>query len=221
MSSITKLFSILFILLAPVYQANALTSIAEAEDTVRESTQEVLDRLHTDRQKLTSNPEYIQVIVRELVVPHFDFTTMSRLVLGKHWHEINESKQICFIHGFKNLLVRNYADIFLGYGDKIIVYQPTEPAGEGGIITVKQTISRPGEKPFSVEYPVHHGKYGWKVVDLIVEGISLLKSYHGTFESKIDKQGIQVFIRSFQECNDQNIKYDSQSVVIDTVLNFR
>lgn len=218
MTSITRLFLIVFSLLLWTHQTNALT--LTAEETVRESTQEVLDRLQSDRDKLESNPKYIQVIVEELVVPHFDFATMSHLVLGKHWYELNESDQICFIHGFKNLLVRRYADIFLGYDDKIIAYQPTEAAGDEGAVIVKQTITRPGEKPFFVEYPVRADEYGWKVIDLVVEGISLLKSYHGTFLTEINKQGLQIFINSFQECDNQRIKYDSQSMVIDAVLNF-
>ena len=93
----------------------------------------MLDRLHTDQEKSESNQEYIQVIVRELIVPHFDFATMSHLVLGTRWHEISESKQICFIHGFKNLLLRRYADIFSGYDDKIIAYQTTQPASKEGV----------------------------------------------------------------------------------------
>ena len=214
MTSITRLLFVLFSLLLPVNQLSALT--LTADETVRESTQEVLDRLHADQDTLKSNPEYIQVIVRELVVPHFDFTTMSRLVLDKYWHTISESEQICFIHGFKNLLVRRYADIFFGYDDKIIAYQPPEYTGKEGIVTVKQTISRPGEEPYFVEYPLRPDEYGWKVIDLIVEDISLLKSYRGTFQNKIHKQGIHTFIRSFQECDDHKIKYDSQSTVTDT-----
>ena len=217
MTSIGRLFLILFSLLLWAHQVNAMTSTAE--ETVRESTQEVLDRLQTDRDKLEANPKYIQVIVEELIVPHFDFATMSHLVLAKHWHELNDSEKICFIHGFKNLLVRRYADIFLGYDDKIIAYEPTEPAEGEGVVIVKQTITRPGEEPFSVEYPVRPDEYVWKVIDLVVEGISLLKSYNGTFQSEINKQGIEVFIRSFQECDDKKIKYDSQSMVIDTELN--
>ncbi len=217
MTSITRLILILFSLLVWGHQVSALTSTAE--ETVRESTQEVLDRLQSDRDKLEANPKYIQVIVEELIVPHFDFATMSHLVLGKYWHELSESERICFLHGFKNLLVRRYADIFLGYDDKIIAYQPAEPADKEGVVIVKQTITRPGEEPFFVDYPVRPDDYGWKVIDLVVEGISLLKSYHGTFQSEINKQGIQIFIRSFQECDDKKIKYDSQSMVIDTELN--
>lgn len=218
MSSITRLILILSSLLLSAHQVNALT--LTAEETVRESTQEVLDRLHTDRDKLDSNPKYIQVIVEELIVPHFDFTTMSHLVLGNRWHEISEFEQVCFTHGFKNLLVRRYADIFLGYDDKIIAYQLTEPAAADGVVTVRQIVSRPGEEPFFVEYPVRPDEDGWKVIDLVVDGISLLKSYHGTFKTEIYKQGLQDFIHSFKGCNAQSIKYDSQSMVIDTVLNY-
>lgn len=52
MTFITRLLFVLFSLLLPVYQATALT--LTAEETVRESTQEVLDRLHADQDKLKS-----------------------------------------------------------------------------------------------------------------------------------------------------------------------
>ena len=75
MSATTRLFLIVFSMLLSIYQVNALT--LTAEETVRESTQEVLDRLQADRDKLESNPKYIQVIVEELIVPHFDFAVVD------------------------------------------------------------------------------------------------------------------------------------------------
>ena len=95
------------------YTANAGTLTAEA--TVKATTQEILSRLQADQTKLKLHPEYIQIIVKELVVPHFDFVTMSQLVLGDHWHTISKPKQMCFTVGFRNLLIVRYANIFLSY----------------------------------------------------------------------------------------------------------
>ena len=185
------------LLLVSAVNSNALT----AEDAVKETTQEVLARLQADQDKLKSHPEHIETIVRELIVPHFDFEIMSRLVLYKYWLTISNSNKACFTTGFRNLLVGRYADIFLGYADKEIIYKPEDSVVEKGYVSVRQIISRPGIEPFYVDYPMRPEGNEWKVVDIVVDGVSMLKSYRATFKRDIQKQGLDSFIESYQECN--------------------
>lgn len=194
-----KTLLIVIALLLPfnVVNSNVLT----AEDIVKETTQEVLIRVQEDRDKLELYPEYIEVIVKELIVPHFDFATMSRLVLDKYWRAINDLEQVCFTAGFRNLLVGRYADIFLSYADQYITYEPEKAIGEKDYVSVRQIISHTGIGPFYVDYSMRPEKDGWKVVDLVVDGVSLLKSYHSTYKYNIQQQGLQNFLKDFQECN--------------------
>ena len=171
-----------------------------AENVVKETTSEVLTRLNSDRDRLRLYPEYIEEIVSELIVPHFDFETMSRLVLEKHWQAMSESDKNCFTSGFRNLLVSRYADTFLSYSDQQISYEPAKPIGEKNYVSVRQIISYPGIGPFYVDYPMRPENNGWKVVDIIIDNVSLLKSYRATFKNNIQKNGLQNFILSFQEC---------------------
>jgi phospholipid transport system substrate-binding protein len=179
---------------------NAVTS--DAEEIVRETTQEVLARLNAERKEVESNPGHIQILVHELIVPHFDFNKMAQLVLGHHWHEIGEPEQACFTAGLRLLLVERYADILLSYDNQAITYEPARAVGEQGYMLVRQTITREGAKPLPVDYPMRPIENGWKVVDIIVDGVSLVRNYRGIIQYEINKLGLADFIHLFPACNE-------------------
>lgn len=193
-----KLFSILlFFLLAQSSPGETLTP----EEIVHDATNEVLKWINMDRKELESDPQYLRILVEELILPHFDFKTMSRLVLDDNWDKLGENDQECFAKGFRNLLVERYADILLSYNNQSITYEPATSIGEEGYMSVKQTITRDGAKPLPIEYPMRPDEKGWKVVDLIIDGVSLLKSYRKTFRTEISNMGLDEFIHSFPDCN--------------------
>ena len=128
-------------------------SAISAEDAIRGTTQKVLNRLDNERSKLKLNPEYLQILVRELIIPQFDFHKMSRLVMGKRWNKLEKQSQACFIQGFSNVLIERYADILLSYDNQTITYEQAKPLGEEGYMSVRQTISRAGANPLPIDYP--------------------------------------------------------------------
>lgn len=188
-------------LLFPISPCHAANVLAPNE-VVRETTREVLNRLEMDKERLAANPEYIKVVVRELIIPHMDFHTMAGLVLGKDWSVLSEQVKNCFSNAFRNMLVERYSHILLSYHNHNISYQPAIPIGEQGFYSVTQTLTRADRKPLTIGYPMRKDKEGWSVVDLVVDGISLVKSYRITFAKEINKQGLADFIHSFQECRD-------------------
>lgn len=172
-----------------------------ADEIVYETTQEILDQLEIDKERLKTDPEYIQVIVRELIVPHMDFNTMSALALGDHWNKLSNTEQACFSNAFKNLLVERYAYILLSYRNQNIHYQSAKPIGENDYVSIRQTLTRPDVKPLTLEYPMRPENNTWKVVDLVVDDVSLIRNYRKMFNKEIRQQGFSGFIKTFQECN--------------------
>ena len=170
------------------------------DEVVRETTREVLNRLEMDKDRLNANPDYIKVIVRELIVPHMDFHTMTGLVLGKNWYILSDKVKNCFSKGFRNLLVERYSHILLSYHNQNISYQPAVSIGEKGYYSVTQTLTRPDRKPLTIGYPMRPDEDGWSVVDLVIDDVSLVRSYRIMFEKEIKEQGLADFIQSFQEC---------------------
>ncbi len=172
-----------------------------ADDIVYETTQEVLKQLEINKDRLKAEPEYIQEIVRDIIVPHMDFDTMSSIALGDSWNKLSESEQLCFSHSFKNLLVERYAYILLSYRNQNIHYQSAEPIGEKDYVSVRQTLTRPNVKPLILEYPMRPDNESWKVVDLVVDDVSLLRNYRRMFIKDIKEKGFDEFIKTFQNCN--------------------
>ncbi|HSR63786.1 MAG TPA: ABC transporter substrate-binding protein, partial [Gammaproteobacteria bacterium] len=117
---------------------------------MRKTTMEVLERLEMDRDTLATHPEHIQIVVRDLITPHFDFNTMTRLALGDYWKNISESRHSCLISGFRNLLVERYADILLGYNNQMITYEAVGPVGKRDFVKIRQTITRDGARPLPI-----------------------------------------------------------------------
>jgi len=192
----------LSILLAGLLLAQAAPAgTRSAEGTVRDTTAAVLEQLNENRARLKSDPDYIETLVRELIVPHFDFALMAQLVMGPWWEKFDLPQRTCFIHGFRNLLVERYAYILLSYDNQNITYDAAEKIGSEGLHLVRQTISREGVKPLPIEYAMEKINGDWMVADLIIDGVSLVRSHRGMFQSRIHTQGRDYFLTTFPECN--------------------
>lgn len=187
-----------------LFTGSAVAVSATEEATVREATRTVLEQLNLNRDNLEKEPAYIQHLVRELIVPHFDFEQMSQLVLGKYWPAIETAGQTCFASGFRDLLVERYAYILLSYDNHQLSYEAGREVGEKGYRVVKQTISRDGMEPLPIEYAMQRSGDTWKVVDLIIDGVSLVRNYRGIFQSRIHTQGLEYFLGNFPGCINQS-----------------
>ena len=171
-----------------------------ADEVIFETTQEVLNQLDLNKKRLKSEPEYIQTIVRNLIIPHMDFVTMSAITLGSSWKKLTTDEQTCFSVSFKNLLIERYAYILLSYRNQNIHYQPAESIGEKGYVSIKQTLTRPEVKPLTIKYPMRPENDTWKVVDLVVDDVSLLRNYRKMFNKEIKDTGFVEFIKNHQNC---------------------
>ncbi len=172
-----------------------------ADEIVYNTTQEVLQRLQADMAMLESDPNHIKQIVRELIVPHMDFETMSSLALGKHWQQLDQHERQCVSSGFRNLLVERYAYVLLAYRDQDISYQSALPTGFKDHVSITQTLTRPDVKPLTITYPMQPANDSWRVIDLEIDNVSLVKNYRKMFGKQIAHQGIYGFTQSFPECN--------------------
>ena len=191
-------FQFILILACNAAYANA----EEAQEIVRETADQVIARLSKDRENLEANPDQIYSLVDELIIPHFDFVSMSKWVLGKtNWKSANETQQEQFVNEFRTLLVRTYAKALLEYSKQEIKYLPVENNPESTIVLIKTEIQQPGAKTVPINYSMHASGGDWKVIDVAVDGISLVATYRGSFASEIRKSGMDGLISKLVERN--------------------
>jgi phospholipid transport system substrate-binding protein len=190
------------LLLLAGWMSPVQANVADAEKIVRDTTTRVVDRLVAEKAQLDAHPERIYELIHELVIPHFDFASMSKWVLGKNWRDASESQRGAFVSQFQTLLVRTYAKALLEYSEEEIKFLPSETSPESNLIVVKTEVDQPGgTMPIPIHYRMHVSGGEWKVVDVSVDGVSLVSTYRGSFASEIQKGGLDALIAKLTERN--------------------
>ena len=167
---------------------------------LKKTVNEISIFIDKNRSMLESDESYLKEKVNELIMPKFDITLMSKIVLGKkNWQAATDKKRIEFQDTFKDLLIKRYLCCFLEYDGDKIKFSPYKPGKKLGVAKVKSIYILPGD-----DMPVHYrlklnSKNEWKVFDVIFDGVSLLKNYRTDFQEHIRKEGIDSLINALKE----------------------
>lgn len=175
------------------------------DELVRKTADDVITAIKSDKDIQAGNKSKIYKLAEEKILPNFDFDKISRLVIGKHWRTSSEEQKLQFKEEFKNLLLRTYAVALGKYQDQKIEFLPMRMKPEDKIVTVKSEIIQPGAQPVKVDYVLTRGgPQGWSVIDIIIEGVSLVTNYRGQFASEIKSNGMDGLIKALAAKNKSN-----------------
>jgi len=177
----------------------------QAEDPqalVRNTAEYVLAQVRARKAELEKDNSGIYALVQEKVVPHFDFRLMTRAALGRYWRRASEGQKARLVREFQELLVRTYATMLLGYSDEKIEYLPFRgKPGDRRVVVRTKVYTSDGAPPVPIDYRLAKKDGEWKVYDVVVDGVSLVSNYRGTFAEEVRKGGIEGLIASLKEHN--------------------
>jgi phospholipid transport system substrate-binding protein len=196
-----KMWNFAFVVALSALIASASAASEVPANIVKNTTDQVIARIKNDRDALRKDPAKMFGLVSELIFPHFDFPVMAQLVLGSHWQEADEASRNAFIVHFRKLLVRTYATALLEFSDQAITYPEPESTATGRTTVVHQEIEQTGSEPVELGYRLHNTPGTWKVFDVSVDGVSLVKTYRASFASMIKDDGISGLIASLAAKN--------------------
>ncbi len=182
------------------------TAVAVAAETapdvlVKDTSQDVLEIVKKDKDIQAGNKQKIYALVDAKVLPHFDFKRMTQLAVGKSWRQATPAQQDALIKEFRALLVRTYSVSLSTYKNQIIDYKPMRMQPDDTDVTVKTVVKQPGGPPVPIDYSLQKNADGWKVYDVIVDNISLVTNYRGSFASEIRQSGIDGLIKVLVDKN--------------------
>ena len=167
----------------------------------RSVTDEVLAIVRADKELQAGNPQKVQQLVETKVLPHFNFTRMTQLAVGRNWRQATPEQQKALVDEFRTLLVRTYTAAFTGYRNQTIDYRPLRMTPSDTDVVVKSLIKQPTGQPVAVDYSMEKLAGSWKVYDVKIEGISLIENYRSTFNTEIQRTGIDGLIRALGDKN--------------------
>ena len=180
---------------------NGVKAISLPSDVVKATAESVISHIEENRSVLEKNPEKIYDMVNQLIIPRFDFVSMSKWVLGKHWKQASEEQRSEFIIQFKELLVRTYARALLEYSGQEIKYLPVEQNPESNLAVVRTELTSKSSAQLPILYRTHQKNEEWKVVDVSVDGVSLVTTYRGSFATQIKKNGFDSLLNELSKKN--------------------
>ena len=186
--------------LIPIAQAQVLAP----DVLVKTITEEVVAILKQDKDIQAGDPKKVADLIETKVVPHFNFTRMTRIAMARNWRSASPEQQKELTGEFKTLLVRTYSTAISSYRDQKIDYRPLRAKPEDTEVTVKSEVKQSGSsQPVSIDYEMEKTPNGWKVYDVKVGGVSLVTTYRETFASEVKDRGVDGLIKSLSAKNRQ------------------
>jgi phospholipid transport system substrate-binding protein len=148
----------------------------EAEEVLKGKLEAVI--LVLEKKALNEKAKKKEIV--EIVTPMFNFSLMSKLTLGKkHWPGFTKEQKERFTELFTKRLKDSYLDKMMLYTDEKIEYKESVQVGKKVQIP---TILTSKDNKISMLYKLYKSKQGWRIYDIEIQGVSLIRSYRSQFD---------------------------------------
>jgi phospholipid transport system substrate-binding protein len=142
-----------------------------------------------------------QIILRNALMPRFDWAEMARQALGKHWNA-EPGRQREFVSVFAEFLGNSYIGKIGAYKDEKILF--VREAVEKNLAQVDTKIVPSKGDSMSVNYRLHFVRGEWKVYDVVIEDISLVQNYRSQFNRILAKGSFDDLLNRLRAKNSDN-----------------
>ena len=124
----------------------------------------------------------------EIVTPMFDFALMAKLSLGrKYWPVLPQEKKERFTELFIKRLRASYLDNLASYTDEQVTFEP--PLQVKSKVHISTFLISKNRKT-SMLYKLYKSKDDWKIYDVEIQGVSVIRSYRSQFDATLQKGDI-------------------------------
>lgn len=181
--------------------ASASAQDLAPDELVRKVTADVLDAIRADKQLQAGDRKKALALAEQKILPHVDFREAALLAMGKSWYKATPAQQAQVVNEFRSMLVRIYSnaiDVYRGQTMKVLPVRLPPGATD---VTVRNQYLRDGRSSVAVEYSMKKTPEGWKIYDIVVEGVSLVLTYRAEFEQITHASGIDGLIKRLVEKN--------------------
>jgi len=175
---------------------SAAQSAAATQDSpsrmVLDNSQRILSTLESRRAEFQKNRAALEQFVSGEFDAMFDRDYAARQVLGRHGRGASDADVKLFADALSDSLMRRYGSALLDFNTRLkvrIKSETTLPRGLG--VKVSSELLRQGGEPIPVDYLLRRSGSGWKVFDVMVEGVSFVQTFRQQFDAELARKSIR------------------------------
>ena len=163
------------------------------------SIDRVMKVLNDAELKKPAKAQQRQAAIRRAAEDMFDFEEFARRSLARHWEARTPAEQAEFVKLFRDLLGRVLTGkLNLYNGEKVVVVGDAIDGIHGDEATVKTLVgAKQGAIPVDF-WMVHRGGH-WRTCDVVIGGVSLVRSYRAQFDKVIKRTSYQQLVKQVRE----------------------
>ena len=179
------------------------SSLAEQPmDRIKSAIERVSEVLQDVSAKSGANKAEAVQMIREIILPSFDFAEMARRSMGERWKNL-DGRQNEFVGVFAAFVENSYMNTLASYrGEKILFLRERVNQNLAQVDT--QIVAGKGE-PLSVNYRLHLVQDDWKIYDVVVDNISLVSNFHSQFNRILATASFDELLKKLREKSDKPV----------------
>jgi phospholipid transport system substrate-binding protein len=178
--------------------AAGLATAGEPTDLVRHTTDQVIKILEDPKLQGTDKQVERQERLRQVSDQVFDWQEMARRALAVHWRERTPQQQQEFVGLFRDLVERTYMNRLETATQEKQDIQYLGEQSDGSRAVVKTVAVTKRNQQVPIEYRLHKTTGGWRIYDVLVEGISLVNNYRSQFNRIITSSSYNELVQKMK-----------------------
>ncbi len=192
-----KILALLFVLVgfsqAAMADIDKNKAVAMVENLTKAGIEEIINSNSPQAEK--------NKIFKQLFTENLDLDFIGKYVLGRYWRTATPKQQKEFIALYKEFNVKTWSKRFDEFKGKSFIFEGTAPANNPSQVFVNTTVPMGNEKPVSVKWRVYNHGGKLKIVDIIIENVSLAQTARNEYTSFIAKspKGIDGLLENLRE----------------------
>ncbi len=186
---ITAISIAVFLVLGDILPAPAFMNPMEAVQQTVDSVIRTLKDKTLDRENLRKK-------VLTLIAERFDFALMARKTLARSWRKATPEERERFTHLFTKLLEFTYMDRISAYTGERVRYVKEKVKGKRALV---DTLIVTKNKEIPVRYKLVSNKGEWRVYDVVIEEVSLIRNYRSSYREIVQRHGIEELLARMED----------------------
>lgn len=156
---------------------------------------QLLAEIKVNQKKLVEDTKLAEKIVRSNLLPAIDTYGFAKRTIGKKaWSKATAEQKDRFVNAFIQLVINSYAKGLALYDGQVFNFSDPVMSKSGKFAKVRSSMAQTGTTPIVIDYKLSNKSGSWKIIDLTIEGVSMITSYKSQFAPTLAKLGLEKFI---------------------------